>query len=138
MSEETFWNYEPTPCRKVRVIIGASPVATWWCAGLEGTEREAVEVNYHGKRFYLDNEGGTIPGGGAWPAGEGWAKVTRGRGGPHWPHSEIPVAQVLPASVDGRPKAGDALAAPLATSAVPAKQGDAQPTPPKDSPHDQL
>jgi hypothetical protein len=78
--ERTFWNYEPTPARKVRVIVGACPVPTYWWAGLEGTERAAVEVNYHGDRFYLDNEDGS-----------GWAKVTQGRGGPDWGHSELSV-----------------------------------------------
>ena len=81
---ETFWNYEPTPCRIVRVIVGPSP-KTWWCAGLEGTEREAVEVIYGGAdRFYLDNEDGS-----------GWEKVTLGRGGPHWGHSSLPVASIV-------------------------------------------
>lgn len=80
----TFWNYEPTPARIVRVIVGPSPVKTWWCADLEGTEREAVEVNYHGNKFYLDNENG-----------QGWAKVTQGRGGPDWGHSSLPVSSVV-------------------------------------------
>lgn len=67
--ERTYWNGEPTPCRKVRVIVGTVPIATWWCHGLTGTEREAVEVTYGEQTFYLDNEDGS-----------GWAKVTRGRG----------------------------------------------------------
>lgn len=82
--ERTFWNYEPTPARIVRVIVGPSPVETWWCAKLEGSEREAVEVNYHGDKFYLDNEDG-----------QGWAKVTKGRGGPDWGHSSLPVVSVV-------------------------------------------
>lgn len=84
--ERTFWNYEPTPARKVRVIVGPSPVDTWWCAELEGSERAAVEVNYHGDKFYLDNEDG-----------QGWAKVTQGRGGPDWGHGSLPVKEVLAA-----------------------------------------
>lgn len=80
----TFWNYEPTPARIVRVIVGKSERPTWWCAELEGTEREAVEVNYHGNKFYLDNEDG-----------QGWAKVTQGRGGPDWGHSSLPVASLV-------------------------------------------
>ena len=82
---ETFWNYEPTPARKVRVIVGPSPKKTWWCAMLAGTEREAVEVSYAGQApFYLDNEDGS-----------GWHKVTTGRGGPDQSHSELPVERVL-------------------------------------------
>jgi hypothetical protein len=82
--DQTFWNYEPTPARIVRVIVGPSERETWWCAKLVGTEREAVEVNYHGDIFYLDNEDGS-----------GWGKVTGGRGGPEWGHSSLPVERVL-------------------------------------------
>lgn len=86
----TFWNFEPTPCRKVRIIVGPCLRETYWHNGLEGTEREAVEVNYHGNIFYLDNEKTDFQ-----PAGQGWAKVTRGRGGPNWGHAEIPVARIV-------------------------------------------
>lgn len=90
MSEPTYWNFEPTPARIVRVIVGKSLRPTWWCAGLEGQEREAVEVTYFGDVFYLDNEKSqhNIPGG-------GWAKVTHGRGSPGFGHSELPVRKVL-------------------------------------------
>ena len=82
--EQTFWNYEPTPARKVRVIVGPSPVKTWWCADLAGQEREAVEVSYAGQPpFYLDNADGS-----------GWRKVTTGRGGPDWGHSSLPVSSL--------------------------------------------
>jgi hypothetical protein len=81
---QTYWNGEPTPARIVRVIVGKSPVEMWWCAKLAGTEREAVEVNYHGKKFYLDNESGT-----------GWNKVTHGLGSPQWGHSSLPVERVV-------------------------------------------
>ncbi len=90
MSEQTFWNYEPTPARIVRVIVGPAAKPTFWHAGLEGTEREAVEVNYHGDVFYLDNEDTSFQ-----KAGQGWFKVTQGRGGPDWGHADIPVAKVL-------------------------------------------
>lgn len=82
--ERTFWNYEPAPARIVRVIVGPCLKETFWHNGLEGTEREAVEVNYYGDKFYLDNEDGS-----------GWMKVTRGRGGPEWGHSSLPVSEVL-------------------------------------------
>lgn len=84
MGDATYWNGELTPARIVRVIVGPSPRETWWCAKLAGTEREAVEVNYHGEKFYLDNENG-----------EGWNKVTHGRGSPKWGHSGLPVASVV-------------------------------------------
>jgi len=75
----TYWNGEPTPARKVRVRVGESPVPTWWCADLAGTERDAVEVRYGGHRFFLDDEDGS-----------GWRKVTEGHGGPNWPSSSLP------------------------------------------------
>jgi len=31
----TFWNYEPTPARIVRVTVGKSDLPTWWCAKLD-------------------------------------------------------------------------------------------------------
>lgn len=107
--QRTYWNGEPVVARKVRVLVGPCAKPTFWHNGLEGTEREAVEVSYPGgEPFYLDNS--------AWaqaeykgpplpypfrdmqrdrPAGEGWAKVTEGRGSPRWPHASLPVAKVL-------------------------------------------
>lgn len=75
----TYWNGEPTPCRRLVVRVGTVPKSTWWCAGLEGTEREAVEVSYGREVFYLDNENGSA-----------WAKVTLGYGGPEWGHKSLP------------------------------------------------
>lgn len=75
----TYWNGEPTPARRVRVRVGPSPVATWWCAGLAGTERKAVEVRYGGRVFYLDDEDGS-----------GWRKVTEGHGSPRWSSGSLP------------------------------------------------
>ena len=84
--ELTFWNGYPAQCRKVRVVVGKSERPTWWCAPLEGQDREAVEVHGDGEVFYLDNEDG-----------QGWAKVTVGRGSPQYGHAEMPVAKVLSA-----------------------------------------
>ena len=84
MSEQTYWNGEPTPCRRVRVIVGESEKPTWWCAGLEGTVRRVVEVSYFEEPFYLDNE-----------EGQGWWKVTAGGGGPDCGHAGLPVKKVL-------------------------------------------
>lgn len=81
---QTYWNCEPCVARKVTVIVGKAPRSTWWCAGLEGQSRNAVEVNYHGDLFYLDNEDGS-----------GWNKVTKGRGSPNVGHSQLPVARVI-------------------------------------------
>lgn len=68
----------------MKVVVGKAPQPTWWCAGLEGTVREAVEVTQDGYTFYLDNEDGS-----------GWLKVTYGLGSPQWGHSSLPVERVL-------------------------------------------
>ena len=122
---KTYWNYEPCGARKVRVIVGnpadAPPLA--WYRGLEGTERDAVEVTYYGTTFYLDDDAmpdgweddretalQTLPADeqeqmrsllaliGEQPkpkAGDGWRKVTLGQGGPDWAHRSLPVERVL-------------------------------------------
>lgn len=72
MAEATFWNGEPTPCRKVLVEVGTVPLETWWCHGLTGTIREAVLVEYGDMRYLLDNQ----------EDHDGWAKVTTHRGSP--------------------------------------------------------
>ena len=76
---QTYWNGEVTACRQVRVRVGHSPQPTWWCAGMEGTIRRAIEVQYRGNTFYLDNENGS-----------GWEKVTSGKGGPRTAHLQLP------------------------------------------------
>ena len=80
MSDATYWNGEPATCRKVRIIVGKSPRDTWWCAGLEGTERVAVRVDQGASTFYLDDADGS-----------GWRKVTEGFGSPSWGHRSLPV-----------------------------------------------
>lgn len=80
----TYWNGQRADACIVRVIVGKAPKPTWWCADLEGTEREAVEVTYAGQVFYLDNEDGS-----------GWRKVTIYRGSPQAYHAGLPVAAVL-------------------------------------------
>ena len=77
----TYWNGEPCKATIVRVIVGPAMKPTYWYAGLEGTKREAVKVEYYDQTFYIDNEGG-----------KGWWKVTKGRGSPSYGHSSLPDA----------------------------------------------
>ena len=110
MNCQTYWNGEPCPARIVRVIVGPCEKETFWHNGLEGSEREAVEVAWPGQpKFYLDNEawdrssykGPPLPppfermASASHPAGQGWEKVTVGRGSPQWPHASLPVAEVI-------------------------------------------
>ncbi|MEU7771242.1 hypothetical protein AB0C44_07940 [Micromonospora taraxaci] len=77
----TYWNGEPTPAVRVRVIVADAPqFPQYWARPLVGTERAAVRVTYGGETFYLDDETGT-----------GWRKVTEGHGSPRWGHADLAV-----------------------------------------------
>ena len=74
----TYWNFEPTPARRVWITVadgGGFPLAWWREQGIIGSTRAAVEVEYAGEIFYLDDTGG-----------QGWDKVTVGRGSPRRGH----------------------------------------------------
>lgn len=97
-SPATYWNGEPAACRRVIVRVGTVAKVSWWCHGLEGTERAAVEVVYAGDTFFLDDDDGDGQPDysgmsddlrtqmnarrGRHRAGDGWRKVTEGRGAP--------------------------------------------------------
>lgn len=78
------WNGEPCVARHVEVIVGTSPVETWWCASLKGTRRKAIEISQGGYSFFIDNEDGS-----------GLMKVTLGRGSPSYGHKGYPKDTVL-------------------------------------------
>lgn len=81
----TYWNGEPCEARKVRVVVGnEGRFISPWFAEYIGAERDAVEVTYAGRTFYIDNEDGS-----------GWHKVTEGRGGPHLGHGSLDVDRVI-------------------------------------------
>jgi hypothetical protein len=88
----TFWNGQPTPCRRVRVVVGQPPadLPHHWLhgTGLVGTTVNAVEVTYPAwpEPMYLYDEDGS-----------GWRKVTEGHGGPRYPHRNIPVERIVAA-----------------------------------------
>lgn len=56
MKQKTYWNGEACNARVVIVVVGVPMKPTWWCAGLVGQEREAVEIKYGKQTFYIDNE----------------------------------------------------------------------------------
>lgn len=62
---KTYWRANEAPARRVRVRVGTVERPTYWCAGLEGTERDAVAVEWEGKTLLIDDENG-----------EGWRIVT--------------------------------------------------------------
>ena len=78
-----YWNGEPCKARRVRVIVGKSPRDTWWCADLEGQERSAIEIEYHGQKFYLNDDADALE------------KITVGRGSPQYGHASLPVDRVV-------------------------------------------
>jgi hypothetical protein len=115
-NEQTFWNGEPTPARKVTgVVLDAPEFPQYWARPLVGTRRNAVEVTYNGETFYLDDDERTSE---ALPpeyakalgveseprvvaAGSGWAKVTVGRGSPSYGHSELRLEGVTARAAGG-------------------------------------
>ena len=81
MTEETYWNGEPTPCRKVTVRLPeTSEFPQFWGRALLGTEQPAVLVEYTDDMTYLLWDGD----------GSGWAKVTTGKGSPWAGHKQLP------------------------------------------------
>lgn len=77
---ETRWNGEPCQARRVTAIVTDDErFPMYWARHLVGTRRKAVEVEYSGETFYLDDEDGS-----------GWNKVTHG-GSPHWAHSSLTI-----------------------------------------------
>ena len=107
----TFWNGEPAECRIVRVIVADSGRFPHYGArDLVGQEREAVEVKYGGRVFYLDNEAYhseipehlreaasefNIPLSQDFHAGSAWAKVTTGHGSPQWGHRDLDIERIV-------------------------------------------
>lgn len=100
----TFWNGEPCPARQVRVIVADDPrFDLYWARPYVGQERDAVEVTYSGSTFYLDDDGHAPAGKeaeflrsrGVEPEadapGQGWAKVTLGRGSWRFGHRSLAV-----------------------------------------------
>jgi hypothetical protein len=82
------WNGEPCQARRVTAIVadnGAFP--QYWARHLVGTRRNAVEVTYTGRTFYIDDEDNS-----------GWNKVTHG-GPPFWGHRSLTIE---PDSVQSR------------------------------------
>lgn len=109
MPEKTYWNGERTKARKVRVLVGESPVPTWWCANLAGTIRQAVEVTYDGRRFFLDDEDG-----------KGWRKVTEGHGSPSWGSASLPdTSRVVAEGDPPMSKAYEYVGEPIYVDGVP-------------------
>lgn len=83
MTEQTYWNGEPTPARKISAIVidkGFFPLYWAKVDGLVGQRINIVEVIYGNRTFYLDDRNGS-----------GWAKVTTGFGSPRWGHRSVDV-----------------------------------------------
>jgi hypothetical protein len=65
--------------RVVMAVVGTVPQG-WWCEGLEGTTRKAVEITFAGKRFFVDYQFGMAI-----------EKLTTGRGDPAQEFNILPV-----------------------------------------------
>lgn len=82
----TFWNGLPTPARRGTAVVADAPeFPAYWARGIVGQRIEVVEVvldgaNYGGGIDYLDNR-----------YGDGWLKVTEGRGSSGLPHASVAI-----------------------------------------------
>jgi len=76
---QTYWNGEPTKVDRVIVRIPKITNPKHWAYQLQGQERPAVVVHYPGgSPFILDNIDG-----------QGWHKVTTGKGSPQAGHKQL-------------------------------------------------
>ncbi len=84
----TQWNGEPCAARRITAIVANNDAfPMYWARPFVGMRRKAVEVEYGGDTFYLDDEDAS-----------GWNKVTHG-GSPWLTHSSLTVE---PGSVEPR------------------------------------
>jgi hypothetical protein len=74
----------PVTARVVRVIVGKAPEPHWWCAGLEGESRLAIEVIAGDTTFYVDNNDGFA----LW-------QMTKGNGSAMYGYNVIPIAAII-------------------------------------------
>ena len=81
--KNAYWNGEPANARFVKVIVGKALRPTWWCAGLEGQEHCAIEVELNGEKFYLNDDH------------QSFQKITAGKGCPSYGHKSLPVERVI-------------------------------------------
>ncbi|WP_406168929.1 hypothetical protein [Streptomyces sp. NBC_00996] len=92
---DTQWNGEPCAARQITATVADNTAfPMYWARPFVGMRRKAVEVEYGGETFYLDDE-----------AGEGWHKVTHG-GSPWLTHSSLTIE---PDSVEPRADAPDQI-----------------------------
>lgn len=80
---QTFWNFEKCNARKVTAKVADSEAPLYWAREFIGQRRKAVEIEYNGNTFYLDDEDG-----------QGWRKVTEGRGSPWYGHKSLSVETI--------------------------------------------
>lgn len=84
--EGTFWNGLPTVAERGTAIVAPAPqFPMYWARHLVGQRIAVVRVEldgvaYGGGTDYLDDVDGA-----------GWRKVTEGKGGPGWPHSNVSI-----------------------------------------------
>lgn len=80
---KTYWNGLHCQADKVTVVVGKSLRPTWWCADLEGKERQAIKITQDGTSFYIDDDV------------DGWLKITEGKGSFMYAHKSLPVEKEI-------------------------------------------
>jgi hypothetical protein len=89
---DTYWNGEPADCtRGTGVVLDSPRFPRFWAreAGLIGKRVPVVRVEYGGKVTFIYNL-----------HGQGWAKVTEGRGSPRIAHASLDVGKFVPDEVE--------------------------------------
>jgi hypothetical protein len=75
---KTYWNFEETPCTPGTAVVADDPwFPLYWARDMVGQRIPVVKVEGYG---YLSDIGG-----------EGWRKVTEGRGGPGYRHGDVEI-----------------------------------------------
>lgn len=83
--EKTYWNGEECHALHVEVIVADDTrFPLYWARELVGQRRKAIAVTWGGHTFYIDDEDG-----------QGWLKVTEGRGMWTYGHRDLAVERVL-------------------------------------------
>lgn len=82
--DATYWNGEPVEARRAIGTVADAPYQRYWARPLIGQTREVVEIVTGDQRFYIDDHDG-----------EGWRKVTEGRGSPSVPHRDLGIEDVI-------------------------------------------
>jgi hypothetical protein len=79
-----YWNGEPAQFKAVLYRVLEPETKTWWTISHVGEIRQAIQINYGGETWIIDNQ-----------HGDGYYKVTAGQGSPRCGHKSITDYEIL-------------------------------------------